>query len=320
MRERFMNSGHKLVVTGAGGFLGQRLVERLKDGGQFRVYALSSRPDALREQTGGRAVEYLHRDFIETDRAPELLRGAALVNCAYPRNSAGTEIADGLRYIQRLYWLAARSGASAIVNISSQSVYSQRRTEAATETTPVCPESPYAVGKYAVELMLESVCRESGTAYTSLRMASLIGPGFDQRIVNRLAMKLLRRESVTIVRQDKEMGFLDVEDAVGAIVAVLACPRERWAPVYNVGNGRGYTAEDVFHAVADVLRTRMEVDDAALEQGSEVSSTAVSFERLHRDTGFVPAVSLHDSVERIVDRLCEGTPGSPTLPERGRRL
>ena len=95
-------------------------------------------------------------------------------------------IADGLKYIQSVFEKSVEGNAAVIVNISSQSVYSQKRTEAATEETPVCLESPYAVGKYAVELMLESICRGSKTRYTNLRMASLIGPGFDQRIVNRL--------------------------------------------------------------------------------------------------------------------------------------
>ena len=138
-------------------FLGSHLVERLKDDEKYTVFALSSRPEELKEKIGGTAVEYLHK--VAFKDSGEFLEDAIVINCAYPRNSTGTVIADGLKYIQGVFEAAVENRAAAIINISSQSVYSQQRTEAATEDTPLCLESPYAVGKHAIELMLESICK-----------------------------------------------------------------------------------------------------------------------------------------------------------------
>ena len=296
MWERFMSSRKKIVITGASGFLGSHLVERLKDDERFKVYALSSKPEELRERLSGTNVEYVHKDEMDA----EMMKDSIVIGCAYPRNSTGTAIADGLQYIQKVFETAVESGAAAIINISSQSVYSQQRTEAATEETPVCLESPYAVGKYAVELMLESICKGSRTKYTSLRMASLIGPGFDQRIVNRFVKKLIAHEPITVVKQPKQMGFLDVEDAVSAIVAVTESSMQDWKTVYNVGNGRGYTIEEIYNSVATELKDQIDITQTVFETGEDTSSSAVSCECLEEDTGFIPTIDLKESVKRII--------------------
>ncbi len=288
----------KVVITGASGFLGSHLVERLK-GERYEIYALSSKSEELKKKLGGENIIYVHKDMLEA----EMMKDSIVINCAYPRNSTGTTMADGLKYIQKVFEAAVEGHAGVIINISSQSVYSQQRTEAATEETPVCLESPYAVGKYAVELMLESICKGTGTKYTSLRMASLIGPGFEQRIVNRFARRMLNQESITIIKQEKRMGFLDVEDAVSAIIAVSYADSCSWQSVYNVGNGRGYTVEEIYNSVASELRDRVELAPVVFEAGSDTSSTAVSYERLSRDAGFVPTLDLRESVERIIARM-----------------
>ena len=298
-----MSIRKKLVVTGAGGFLGSHLLARVKEAGEYSVVALSSRPEELRGQLGGANIEYRAKDDIFGSAAAEFLRGAQVVNCAYPRTTSGAAIADGLSYVRRVFEAAAENHAASILNISSQSVYSQQRTDVADEGTPLSLESAYAVGKYAVELMLASICRGTGVRHTSLRLASLIGPGFGQRIVNRFVVKMLNHESITVVRQPKRLGFLDVEDAVSAILSLVACPLEHWRAVYTVGSGIGYTVEEIYAAVADCLGDESAGAPPVFEEGDEVSNTAVSFERLRADTGFAPAVDLRESILRIRAQL-----------------
>ena len=291
-----MSNHKKIVITGASGFLGSHLVERLRDDEQYMVYALSSKPDELRERLGGENVVYAHKDELSA----EVLKDSIVISCAYPRNSTGTAVADGLRYIQTVFDSAVKSEANAIINISSQSVYSQQRTEAATEETPVCLESPYAVGKYAVELMLESICKGSETRYTSLRMASLIGPGFDQRIVNRFVKQALETGKLTVKRNQQKFGFFDVEDAVNGIVAMLGTDEKFWKLVYNLGGAGSYTlveiAETVRHVMSETNGTQLDID---IIDGEEYINSDLNCSVFCHAFNFMPQLSLSDSVRKI---------------------
>lgn len=291
-----MNSSKKIVITGASGFLGSHLVERLKDDERYKVYALSSKPDDLKEKISGENTEYIHKDSLDA----EMLKDSTVINCAYPRNSTGTAIADGLKYIQKVFERAVGSGAAAIINISSQSVYSQQRTEAATEETPVCLESPYAVGKYAVEILLESICKGSDTKYTSLRMASLIGPGFDQRIVNRFVKQAIETGKLTVKRNRQKFGFFDVEDAVSGIAAMLAADAETWKPVYNLGRKGSVSLIEIAETVKDVLKmTNTAEVNIDIVDGEETGNSELSIKSFINDISALEMTGLSESVKRI---------------------
>lgn len=294
----------KIVITGSGGFLGSNLVEALKKKEDCYVYALSSRGEELQKTNACQSVRYCHKDALFSEEGEQILKDAIVVNCAFPRNSTGTEMAAGLQYIQRVFDRSKECGVKAIINISSQSVYSQTREEPATEKTPVCLESPYAVGKYATELMLESVCRESGIAYTNLRMASLIGPGFDQRIVNRLIKQALLGEMLYIVKSNQRFGFLDVLDAVRAILALLQAELIAWKPVYTVGNAEEYSIETIVQNIGNVFeKNGVSFPDVCIEMGTKSGSTGVTYKQIYRDIGFEPMEHLEDSIRRIFSAL-----------------
>lgn len=296
-----MRNLKKIVITGASGFLGSHLVERLKGDKRYEVYALSSRSGELREKIGGNNIKYFHKDIVTSDLAREILKDAIIINCAYPRNSTGIAIADGLKYIQGVFESAVVNKAGAIINISSQSVYSQHRTKPATEETPLCLESSYAVGKYLVELMLESDCKGSVTRYTNLRMASLIGPGFDQRIVNRFVKQAYSGEVLHVVINDQRFGFLDIEDAVGAIISLIEREVILWRTLYTVGTGEGYSVKEIAESVKRVFeKLGLVFPEIDIKQDEKKGWTAVDYHQINMDTGFKPVYSLEKSIYRIL--------------------
>lgn len=304
MSEQYTGSKKKVVVTGASGFLGGQLVKRLAGDESFLVYALTSRPDELKETAGNKTdnIVFEHKDAVDGDRVDKILSGSIVVACAYPRGSAGEDIADGMNYIRRTFEAAVVHEAMAIINISSQSVYSQKREEAATEETPVCPESMYAVGKYAMELLLESICKGSVTTYTNIRMASLIGPGFDQRIVNRFVKQALETGKLTVKRNGQRFGFMDVKDAGGAIVKVTDSDPQKWGKVYNLGPEGAYSLTEIAGMVKDLVESSGKGPvEIAMTEGDETGSTAVDASAFYKDFEFRPAVSMEESIRRIME-------------------
>ncbi len=308
-----MKAERKLVITGASGFLGTNLLQRVKGKEDFRVLALSSRPGELREKTGGPNIRYEDRQFLFEAGGKNFLREAIVVNCAFPRNAKGTGMADGLAYIQRIFERSAEDGARAVINLSSQSVYASDRTEPATEGFPVCLETPYAVGKYAAELLLESICSKAGIVWTNIRLASLIGPNFDQRVVNRMIRNAWATGEITADDSRQSFGFFDVEDAVSGLLCMLDRDPAAWAHLYNLSGNRAFRLLEIAQEIACVFREK-EGRELVIhpEKTDKTGTSAVCAERFYRDFGFAPQVTMQKSILRILQAVKSQREGQKT--------
>ena len=282
-----------IALTGAGGFLGREILRQGVLCGEFRWIAMTSGP----KSADSGLIEYRPRDYGLSREFRER-QIDCLINCAYPRNAVGNDVAEGLRYIERVLENTAQSHCASVINISSQSVYGAAREEMAREDTPLFLDSAYAVGKLATEMLTDHICGE--IPHTSLRLASLIGPGFDQRIVNKLVGAVLDGKPITITRNRRRFGFLDVEDAAGTVLALCRTDPAEWEKVYTVGNGASYSLEDIFQAIRAVMSDCGEaVPDPTVTENEEAGTSAVSGEKLARLTGFYPQCTLRRSVEKI---------------------
>lgn len=262
----------------------------------------SSSSGRIGHTAGTDNIRYALRDEILGTGGEDFLEGAIVVNCAYPRNSTGTEVADGLRYIQQVLLAAVRHGAASIINISSQSVYSQKREEAASESAPICLESPYAVGKYAVELTLEALCGGSDTAYTNIRMASLIGPRFSQRITNRFVAQALAGNDLRVNAGRQCFGFLDVEDAVSGLCAILGSDSATWKKAYNLGPAAGYSLTEIADLVCRLSAEYCPKPVACLAAPSDDRlNSSLDITLFSADFGWKPVVSMEESIRRIYE-------------------
>lgn len=300
-----MKNRKKIIITGASGFLGRNLLLSLLQYDDHRVFAFSSRAEELKEcfrHVDKSRLEILNKEALFEERGAEIIKDALMVHCAYPRGTNGLGLAEGLRYIQRVFEAARDYDAEGVINISSQSVYSEHRIEPADEGASVCLESVYAVGKYSVELLLESLFRESDTAWTNVRMASLIGPGFDQRVINKLVATGLSEGRITVKENFQKFGFLDVSDAATAITKMAGSQYTIWDTVYNLGPERGISLCEMATTVRDVFREQLQRDVEIITiPGEENGNSELNSNKFYEAFCFHPAVSFRESVTRILE-------------------
>ena len=232
----------RVVMTGAGGMLGQELISRYAKSTNDSIFASSSKPEsiALRFSTAKQVVPVQREEAF---RVLEDGKVDLLVHCAFPRENSGLSIAHGLRYTSLLFSKVKES--CAVINVSSQSVYSQNRSCAATEADDVCPQSLYAVAKYSSELMLNDLCLANNK--TNIRLASLVAPYFDDRFVNKLIKSGIEVGYFRIAGPNNIFGFLPVSEAASAICQMSqANVSMNWENVYNLGPiDKGYSLVDI---------------------------------------------------------------------------
>lgn len=236
----------RIIINGASGFLGRTFLKVLSDRTDVEVQAFTSKPEELKAQFSD------FTGLTTEDRASGALWKDAdiFINFAFPRTLTSVEIAPGLDYITDQLKKAADSGAKALINISSQSVYDPKRNYRADETSVIDLADTYAVGKYASELLTNSIC--GGIPHTNLRMASLIGPNFNQRLVNKFAMKVKGRENLHLKAGKQKYGFMDVRDAAEGIASMLDSDPATWEEVYVLGNHNEYSLTELAQAAVRI--------------------------------------------------------------------
>ena len=288
-----------VFITGASGFLGSNLLEVLSKHGDFRLIASTNNKEKIMALSCADTIRIVPRDYIDSDAfaAEEI---DCVINCAYPRNSTGFDIAGGLQYLERAFSKFRNANIKSVINISSQSVYDGQRTAAADETAALCLNDAYSIGKFFTERMLEVYCGD--IPHTNLRMASLIGAGFNQRIVNRFVAKALNMEQISVIRSGQRFGFLDVRDAAAAVLAVLSTNPSEWKPIYNTGGSMSFTLNDLMREIQDVFRQeKLPFPEVIYTEGEQTSSTVLNCQLLTEDTGFMPAYSMQESVRAILN-------------------
>ena len=298
----------RFVVTGAGGFLGSNLVRILLTESPHEVLAVSSKtPDqlsdliALQADDPSRWPERLRTVKHGGEMDAETLDSRdVVVSAAFPWNRGGESMARGLEFLMDLYRSAARAQVRTFVNISSQSVYSQARTVAATEKSIVDCSTPYATAKYAIELAGEALLPRG--VLINARMSSLIGVGYDIRVVNRLVDQIVRGEVLRIKGGDQAFDFMDVRDAARALIAVGERGAQPGGQVLNVGAGNELRLKNMVEVIVRVARRDFGIAAKVewLPGGDDNRTLGLDASLLERLYGFHTAVTFEDSVRTIM--------------------
>ena len=314
--------GERVLVTGAAGFLGSHVCERLLDAGRevvgvdcFTEYY--ARAD--KERNLERARDWSAFELVETDLAEHgavgLLEGidSVIHLAAQPGvrdGNVGTYVRRNVIATQRLLDEAAASPLARFVFASSSSVYGDAPRRPTSERTPVAPLSPYAATKVATERLAESYRRRHGVPAVGLRFFTIYGPRQRPDMAfHRFIARCLGGEPIELIgdgRQTRDFTF--VADAVEATLAAAA--RGRPGAIYNVGGGHPVELRDAIALIAELVGGPVTIERRDVVAG-EARRTACDGTLARRELGFAPQTPLGAGIARQFEHMVELTRRAP---------
>ncbi|ALD46603.1 protein CapI [Serratia sp. OLHL2] len=326
----------KFLVTGAAGFIGYHVAERLLTAGHqvvgidnlndyYDVGLKMARLDRLADKPGFRFIKLDLADregmaalFAEHQFQRVIHLGAqagvrySLVNpLAYAdANLIGhLNVLEGCRHNKVEHLLYA----------SSSSVYGlNRKLPFATEDSVDHPVSLYAATKKANELMSHSYSHLYGLPTTGLRFFTVYGPwGRPDMALFKFTKAILAGESIDVYNHgEMHRDFTYIDDIAEAIVRLQAVipqadpswtveqgsPATSSAPyhVYNIGNNTPVKLMEYISALEKALGVTARKNMLPMQPG-DVMDTSADTEELYRDIGFKPETSVEEGVKRFVD-------------------
>lgn len=315
----------RALVTGAAGFIGSHLVDRLLAEGEEVIGvdnlssgSLANLADARRSQTGKFSFHRVDitstalADLIKRQRPDLVFHLAAQVDV---RKSVQDPIHDAMLNIigtVNLLQASKEAGAEKVVFTSSGGcIYGEPDEwrlpvrEDQIFSPEALPESPYGVSKKVVLDYLRYYRTVQDLDYTALALANVYGPrqepasevGLEGQVVAIFCRRMLEGRPCTIYGDGTQTrDFVYVDDVVSAFLAA----RERGGgELLNVGSGRELSVNELYSRLKDLTGTRVEPVHAPARPG-ELQRIYVDPGRAGSTLAWRPSTDLEEGLKQTV--------------------
>lgn len=313
----------RILLTGATGFIGARIAERLHEHGH-RLALLVRDP----KPTDRAAAIYRQCEMIVGDlQAPR--RYAAAIRGFHPDtllHAAWTGVAGADRNDPRqianiaatadLLETTIAAGIESFIGLGSQAEYGPQNSKL-DEQAPVEPTTLYGHSKHAACRVTESMCRLRQLRHAWLRVFSIYGPRDNPAwLIPSLIAKLNRGEVPELTKCEQIWDFLYIDDAADAAVAVLESASA--AGIYNLGSGQARPLRETVTLLRDIVRPGAELGIGRLPyRPDQVMHLEADMTRLRDATGWAPKTKLRRGLEETAQWFCQPPEKQPGQQQQG---
>jgi UDP-glucose 4-epimerase len=288
----------RVLVTGAAGFLGSHLCDRLLASSHDVVGVDDLSSGRLENLAAARAAGLSFSRFdVTNDTLDELVaRARPEVVCHLAGTPAGDPRVDVVGAVAVLS-VAAAAGVRKVVLAGDAAVYGRPRSLPVSERAGLAPLTPYAASRAAVEQYAGAF---PGLAVTTLVLGQVFGPRRTTGAVAGMATSLLRGEQLVLPGDGSpRLDLLYVDDAVDAFVRALGPAGD--GRRLNVGSGVGVSLRQLHTLLAGLTSTPDEPRLAAAARTAPDVVLEVGAAR--RAIGWEPWTALPDGLAATVEAL-----------------
>ncbi len=319
MSDQVAWKARRVLITGAGGFIGSHLAERIAQLGAktrcFLRYNSQGSLGWLANSPWLSELEIIHGDirdyesvFHATKDIDVIFHLAALIGIPYsyhsPRSYVHTNIDGTLNILES----ARRHGAERLICTSTSEVYGSARYVPIDESHPLQGQSPYSATKIGADMIAESYYLSFALPLSIARPFNTYGPRQSSRaVIPTIITQALTQTSVKLGNLRSTRDFNFVSDTVEGFIAIAETDAAIGKTV-NIGSGIEVSILDLSEMIFDLIggNHTVDVEDLRMRpKASEVDRLCAQSNLLQQMTTWRPRVPLREGLEQTIEWIAQ---------------
>lgn len=309
-------SNKRVLVTGAGGFIGSHLAETLvQQGANVRAlvrYNSRNDPGLLRFLPPDvfSTLEVIPADLRDLSAVQKALQGVthvfhlgALIAIPYSYLHPAEVVQTNIMGTLNVLLAAQTAGVERIVHTSTSEVYGTALRVPIDETHPLQGQSPYSASKIGADKLAESFFCAYNLPVVTLRPFNTYGPRQSARaVIPTMIMQALTRDVIRLGNLDTTRDFTYVADTVDGFLRAAQAPGVEGRTV-NLGTGQEIRVGDLAEKIITLVGrpVRVEVDPARLRPSKSEVLRLLSDNRLaHELLDWQPRHSFEEGLQNTI--------------------
>ena len=310
-----MNWNNKrVVVTGAGGFIGSHLAEQLvQAGAQVRAlvhYNALGNWCWLDQSSAVRQMEVLAGDLNDRDSVRRALKDqeivfhlGALIAIPYSYQAPASYVRTNIEGTLNILQCARDESVEKVVHTSTSEVYGSARYVPIDEAHPLQGQSPYAASKIGADKMAEAFHLSFKVPVVTVRPFNTFGPRQSARaVIPAIISQCLGGDTVKLGHLYPTRDLNYVSNTVEGFLLAASSPAAVGCTI-NLGSGREISIGDLAELIAKMLGRTIKIeseDQRFRPPGSEVERLLANNSLAQSLLGWKPKINLEEGLERTI--------------------
>jgi GDP-4-dehydro-6-deoxy-D-mannose reductase len=301
----------KILVTGANGFAGRHVTAELVNNNYEVIAVGGSQAPGIKAND---VISYITLDL--TDKAEtEKINFNEVMGVVHlaGMTSVGASFEQPMQYMMvnigieiNLFETALKQGARPrFLIVSSGTLYDPKASQPLTETSPVLPNSPYAVSKIGNEQMAQYYATR-GFEIVIARPFNHIGPGQEPGfIVPDFAKQIVAIEkgdqaNMVVGNLDAKRDYTDVRDIARAYRLLIE--KGKSGETYNICYGKPLSGHDILYGLCEAAQVKPKIkQDPSKMRPSDTPMISGNHDKITNDTGWQPEITLEATLSDVIN-------------------
>ncbi|MBU2044084.1 MAG: SDR family NAD(P)-dependent oxidoreductase [Candidatus Omnitrophica bacterium] len=312
---RFSWKNKKVFVTGAGGFIGSHLCERLLElGAEVRAfvhYNSLGRWGWLDNSCKSNEMDIILGDITDRDNVYKAMKGreyifhlAALIGIPYSYHAPASYVQTNITGTLNLLQAAKDMKVKRFIHTSTSETYGTAQYTPIDEKHPLQGQSPYSATKIGADKIAESFYRSFGLPVVMVRPFNTYGPRQSARaIIPTIVIQALTKKVVHIGLLTPKRDLTFVEDTVSGFICAAMAQESALGQVFNIGFGEALSIKELSTMIFKLIGNTPSIiskKERIRPKNSEVMLLQADITKARKILKWQPRVSLEQGLEKTI--------------------